>query len=61
MASKREMVLIEWDNGNKEFAVLELDPKTSSYDKIVDSIGYVAMRRCKDTAKKRFIEKGILS
>jgi len=61
MESKREMVLIEWGNGNKEFAVIELDPKTSSYDKIIDSVGYVAMRRSKDVAKKRFIEKGILS
>ena len=55
------MVIIEWDNGSKEFAVLEKDPDTRTYDKIVDSLGYVAMKRSKDIAKKRFIDKGVLT
>jgi hypothetical protein len=61
MVGKREMVIIEWDNGSKEFAVLEKDPDTRTYDKIVDSLGYVAMKRSKDIAKKRFIDKGVLT
>ena len=57
----RMLITIEWEDGSKNFSVVEKNKITQTYDKIIDCLSFNALNGNIKEAKKRFIEKGTLT
>ena len=56
----REVITIIWNNGSKEFAVIELNKESLIYDKLVATLGYNALKGDLKKAKCRFKNNGVI-